>query len=253
MKESESEIAQSYPTVCNPWTVTCTRLLRPWHFPGKSTGVGCHFLLQGLFLTQRSNLGLQHCRQMLYPLSHQGSYQAFPITVVPLIISRSNISSVQFSRSVVSDSLQPHELQHARPPCPSPTPSVHSDSGLSSQWCHPAISYFASITSHIHSWVLFLLWLHPFFLSGVISPLISSSILDTYWPSNIAQWKCIWLRQVGLAVTVFFNSHLVSLSLHYYISKWSVVLVSQVCFEKWEHMQDICTRTALYQVFNKKR
>ena len=81
----------------------CPRLLRPWHFPGKNTGVGCHFLLQGLFLTQRSNLGLQHCRQMLYPLSHQGSYQAFPITVVPLIISRSNISSVQFSRSVVSD------------------------------------------------------------------------------------------------------------------------------------------------------
>ena len=49
-------------------------------------------------------------------------------------------SSVQFSRSVVSDSLQPHELQHARPPCPSPTPRVHSDSHPSSQWCHPAIS-----------------------------------------------------------------------------------------------------------------
>ena len=48
--------------------------------------------------------------------------------------------SVQFSCSVVSDSLQPHELQHARPPCPSPTPGVHSDSCLSSQWCHPAIS-----------------------------------------------------------------------------------------------------------------
>ena len=45
-------------------------------------------------------------------------------------------SSVQVSRSVVSDSLRPHELQHARPPCPSPTPSVYSDSW----WCHPAIS-----------------------------------------------------------------------------------------------------------------
>ena len=50
------------------------------------------------------------------------------------------ISSVQFSRSVVSKSLRPHELQHARPPCPSPTPGVHSDSCPSSQWCHPAIS-----------------------------------------------------------------------------------------------------------------
>ena len=50
------------------------------------------------------------------------------------------ISSVQFSRSVVSDSLRPHESQHTRPPCPSPTPGVHSDSRPSSQWCHPAIS-----------------------------------------------------------------------------------------------------------------
>ena len=50
------------------------------------------------------------------------------------------ISSVQFSRSVVSNSLRPHESQHSRPPCPSPTPGVHSDSRPSSQWCHPAIS-----------------------------------------------------------------------------------------------------------------
>ena len=49
-------------------------------------------------------------------------------------------SSVQFSRSVVSDSLRPHESQHARPPCPSPTPGVYSNSCPSSQWCHPAIS-----------------------------------------------------------------------------------------------------------------
>ena len=45
-------------------------------------------------------------------------------------------------------------------------------------------SDLASITSHIHSWVFFLLWLHPFILSGVISPLISSSILGTYWPGE---------------------------------------------------------------------
>ena len=49
-------------------------------------------------------------------------------------------SSVQFSRSVVSDSLRLHESQHARPPHPSPTPGIHSDSHPSSQWCHPAIS-----------------------------------------------------------------------------------------------------------------
>ena len=53
--------------------------------------------------------------------------------------SLSWFSSVQFSRSVVSDSLWPHELQHTRPPCPSPTPRVHSNSCSSSWWCHPAI------------------------------------------------------------------------------------------------------------------
>ena len=49
-------------------------------------------------------------------------------------------STVQFSLSVMSDSLQPHESQHTRPPCPSPTPGVHSDSCPLSRWCHPAIS-----------------------------------------------------------------------------------------------------------------
>ena len=49
-------------------------------------------------------------------------------------------SSVQFSHSVVSDSLRPHESQHARPPCPSPTPGVHPNSCVSSRWCHPAFS-----------------------------------------------------------------------------------------------------------------
>ena len=50
------------------------------------------------------------------------------------------INSIQFSCSVKSNSLQPHESQHARPPYPSPTPGVHSDWHPSSQWCHPAIS-----------------------------------------------------------------------------------------------------------------
>ena len=48
--------------------------------------------------------------------------------------------SVQFSGSVMSDSLRPHESQHARPPCPSPTPGLYSNSGPLSRWCHPAIS-----------------------------------------------------------------------------------------------------------------
>ena len=64
----------------------------------------------------------------------------------------SELSSVHFSDSVVSDSLWPHESQHARPPCPSPTPRVHSDSHPSSPWCHPAISSsVVPCSSHLQS------------------------------------------------------------------------------------------------------
>ena len=50
-----------------------TRLLHPWNSPGKNTGVGCHPLLQGIFLTHGLNQGLLHCRQIVYHLNHQGS------------------------------------------------------------------------------------------------------------------------------------------------------------------------------------
>ena len=61
-------------------------------------------------------------------------------TTIPFISCLAKLGSVQFSHSVVSDSLRPHELQHARPPCPSPTPGVYSDSCPLSRWCYPAIS-----------------------------------------------------------------------------------------------------------------
>ena len=55
-----------------PWTVP-TSLLCPWNSPGRNTRVGIHSILQGIFLTQGSNRGLSHCRQILYSLSHQGN------------------------------------------------------------------------------------------------------------------------------------------------------------------------------------
>ena len=71
---------------------------------------------------------------------HQCTLGKKAIHKMPLVSPSVQLSSVQFSRSVVSDSLQPHKSKHARPPCPSPTPGVHSDSCPLSQWCHPAIS-----------------------------------------------------------------------------------------------------------------
>ena len=66
-------------------------------------------------------------------------WQSFICTLIFWLLSV-QFSSVQFSCSVLSDSLWPHGLQHARPPCPSPTPGVYSNTCPSSQWCHPAIS-----------------------------------------------------------------------------------------------------------------
>ena len=57
-----------------PYGLQPTRLLCPQDFPGKNTGVSCHFLLQGIFPTQGSNPGLLHCRQILYQLSYKGSH-----------------------------------------------------------------------------------------------------------------------------------------------------------------------------------
>ena len=60
--------------------------------------------------------------------------------LTPTFLKPPKDRSDQISCSVMSDSLRPHESQHARPPCPSPTPRVHSDSRPSSHWCHPATS-----------------------------------------------------------------------------------------------------------------
>ena len=60
-----------------PWTIA-TRLLCSWDSPGKNTGMGCHFFLQGIFLTQGSNPGLLPQRKLFYHLSHQRSYKVAP-------------------------------------------------------------------------------------------------------------------------------------------------------------------------------
>ena len=65
-------VAKLCPALVTPWTVACQGFCL-WDSLGKSTGVGCHFLLQGIFPTQESNPGLLHCRKILYQLSHNGT------------------------------------------------------------------------------------------------------------------------------------------------------------------------------------
>ena len=109
------------------------------------------------------------------------------------------ISSVQFSRSVVSDSLWPHELQHARPPCPSPTPGVHSDSRPLSQWCHPAISSsgvpFSSCPQSLPASESFPM--SQLFAWGDQS--IGVSALASFLPKNTQDWSSLeWTGWISL-------------------------------------------------------
>ena len=97
-------------------------------------------------------------------------------------------SSVQFSHSVVSNSLRPHESQHARPPCPSPTPRVYSNSCPLSRWCHPTISSsvvpFSSRLQYFPASGSFLM--SQFFTSGGQSIGVSAS--TSVLPMSIQDW-----------------------------------------------------------------
>ena len=110
------------------------------------------------------------------------------------------ISSVQFSRSVVSDSLRPHGLQHAKPPCPSSTPRVYSNLRPLSWWCHPAIS---SSVVPFFSWLqsfpaLGSFPISQFFASGVQSIGVSASA--SVLPMTIQDWFPLGWTGLSLAV-----------------------------------------------------
>ena len=99
----------------------------------------------------------------------------------------------------MSDSLWPHELQHARPPCPSPTPGVHSDSCASSQWCHPAISSSViPFSSYLQSFPASgAFQMSQFFTSGGQSIRISAS--TSVLPMNTQDWSPLgWTGWISL-------------------------------------------------------
>ena len=115
------------------------------------------------------------------------------------IFFNSLFSSVQFSCSVVSDSLWPHESQHARPPCPSPTPGVHPDLRPTSQWCHPAISSsvvpFSSFPQCLPASGSFPM--NQLFAGGGQS--IGVSALASVLPMNTQDWSPLeWIGWISL-------------------------------------------------------
>ena len=130
------------------------------------------------------------------------------------------LSSVQFTHSVVSDFLQPHGLQYARLPCPSPTPKVCSDSCPLSRWCHPTISSsvipFSSCLQSFPASGSFLV--SQFFATGGQSFGVSAS--TSVLPMNIQDWF-----PLGLTDLLAFQGTLRSL-LQHYSSKGSVLWCS---------------------------
>ena len=108
-------------------------------------------------------------------------------------------TSVQFSCSVVSDSLRPHEPQHTRPPCPSSTPGVHPNPYPSSQWCHPIISSpFIPFSSCLQSFLASGSFpVNQFFTSGGQSIGVSAS--TSVLPMNTQDWSPLgWTDWISL-------------------------------------------------------
>ena len=116
--------------------------------------------------------------------------------VMNIKVHSHKMPSVQFSCSVVSDSLQPHELQHARPPCPSPTPRVYPKPCPSSRWCHPAItSSFSSCPQSFPAIGSFPMSQHFAWGGQSIGVSASKSVL----PMNIQDWSPLgWTGWISL-------------------------------------------------------
>ena len=146
--------------------------------------------------------------KFLYGISQALQSKLFWVKAAEKILilrNNSQFSSVLFVSSVVSNSLQPHGLQHARPPCPSPTPGVYSNSCPLSQWWHPTISSsvvpFSSCPQSFPASGSF--QMSQFFASGGQS--IGVSALVSVLPTNIQDWSslgwtgCISLQSKGLS------------------------------------------------------
>ena len=167
--EVKVKVAQLGPTLCESMDSS------PLNSAGQNNGVGSLSLLWDIFPTQGLNPDLPLCRRILYQLSQKGS---------PRILEW--VSSVQFSRSVVSDSLRPHGLQHAGLPCPSPTPRACS---YPSSWsCYPTISSSVVLfSSCLQSFpTLRSFPMSQFFASGGQS--IGASASTSVLPMNIQDW-----------------------------------------------------------------
>ena len=157
---------------------------------------------------------------VFWMLNLKPAFSVSSFTLIQRLFSSHWLSAIQFSRSVVSDSLWRHELQHTRPPCPSPSPGVHSNSRPSSRWCHPAISssvvLFSSCPQSLPTSESFPM--SQLFAWGTQS--IGVSALASILPKNTQDWSLLewsgWisLQSKGLS-RVFSNTTILPLEWYY--------------------------------------
>ena len=129
---------------------------------------------------------------------------------LPLNVCSPLTSSGQFSHSVMSDSLRPHEMQLSRPPCPSPTPGLYPNSCLLSWWCHPTISSsVVPFSSHLQSFPASGSFsMSQFFASGSQSIGVSAS--TSVFPMNTQDWSPLgwtgWISLLSKGLSRVFSS-----------------------------------------------
>ena len=163
-------------------------------------------LSRNVFIKRISFWNYDHWQFALEPPKSKIASEAALIKTIIQV----KLSSVQFSRSVMSNSLQPQGLQHARPPCPSTTPRVYSNSCLLSWWCHPTISFsvipFSSCLQSFPASMSFLV--SQFFTSGGQSIGVSAS--TSVLPMNIQDWFPLgwtgWISFVSKGLSRVFSN-----------------------------------------------
>ena len=144
-------------------------MLHPWDFPGKSTGVGCHFLLQRIFPTQGSNLGLPQFRQTVYHLSHQGS--------IYLIYIYLTNNKLQYDKIIYSTFVYMHSQLY-----------VHI---YTFQIIHSTLNFCKIYVFSIH--IRYSQWINRIKLQGYFSH-IESDLLSKQWVTKKREYEEQYLR-----------------------------------------------------------
>ena len=158
---------------CSEWEFSCFTSAATFHT------ASCFLIRQGGHKYE----AIPHCDFNLhFPMTNKVEHTSV------FVYHLYTLHSVQFSLSVASNSLQPHGLQHARPPCPSPTPGVYSNSCPLSRWCHPTTSSSViPFSSHLQSFPASgSFQMNQFFTSGGQSIGVSASA--SVLPMNIQDW-----------------------------------------------------------------